>query len=81
MRKKLIFDDFYFYKDNNFSYSKIDKFSEIIFNNYNIEKLRKSKLKKYKFWENEINKKFNLKPLFEIKDNINPWCIPYLIKI
>ena len=80
MREKLIFDDPYLYKDNNFSYSKIDKFSEIIFNNYNIEKLRKSKLKNYKFWENEINKKFNLQPLFEIKDNINPWCIPYLIK-
>ena len=32
MREKLIFDDPYLYKDNDFSYSKIDKFSEIIDN-------------------------------------------------
>tara|TARA_B100001093_G_C26809225_1_gene1006856 strand:+ start:334 stop:1293 length:960 start_codon:yes stop_codon:yes gene_type:complete len=77
--KKLIFDNPFFYKDNYFSYSKIDKFSEIIFKKYNITYLREKKLTNYKFWEKEINKNFRIKPLFKIEENINPWCVPYLI--
>ena len=78
--KKLIFNDPYLYKDNYFSYSKIDIFSEIIFKKYDIKFLKEIKSKNYKFWVKEIYKNFEYKPLFEIQENVNPWCVPYLIE-
>ena len=76
---KLKFDDPYLYKDNYFSYSKIDKFSEVIFKKYNINLLRALKFKKYKSWEKEIKDNFDLEPIFKVYENVNPWCVPYLI--
>ena len=78
--KKLSLDDPYLYRDDNFSHAKIDKYSKYLFSNLNIEKLKKNKIENYKYWQELIYKNFNITPIYKINENINPWCVAYIIK-